>query len=116
MQSHTEWITSATNDTRRGVARTIGMDSGQLSREVRRGLTSDRVIEIARAYKLNVIKALVDTGHINPDEAPEVLGQQLNTALDDIVRIAHQLNQGDYGLAADSSPEEGDGNPDDYLP
>lgn len=100
----------------RAVARKIGVNEGNFPAKVSRGLDADMVIKIARAYGLGVIPSLVETGHINPEEAPEVLNNQLNKALDDIVRVAQQMNQRDYGLAADSSPEEGDGIPDDYLP
>lgn len=100
----------------RAVARRIGANEGNFPGKVARGLTADLVIEIARAYKLNVIQALVDTGHINPEEAPEVLSSQIESAFEEIRRIAERVKQSDYSLVADSSPEEGDGNPDNYEP
>lgn len=116
MHEHEKWAREKTHDSLRGIARAIGVNEGNFSRQIKDGLDADRVIAIARAYGLGVIPSLVETGHINPEEAPEVLNGQLNKALEDIVRVAQQMNQHDYGLAADSSPEEGDGNPDDYLP
>lgn len=110
---HKLWMRQATADSMRGVARKIGVDSAQLSRELGRGLTSDRVIEIARAYHVNIVKALVDTGHISIGEAPQVIDEKLGQMIDTLIRLREQSQ---YGLAADSSPEEGDGNPDDYLP
>ncbi|WP_288833744.1 hypothetical protein [uncultured Corynebacterium sp.] len=121
MKNHADWITDATGDTRRGVARNIGVDPAQLTREVKRGLDADRVIQIARHYELNIMKALVETGHLTLDEAPEIVDAQITDALDRLVRLhkeaqALENKQSDYGLVADSSPEEGAGAPEDYEP
>lgn len=110
---HREWVKQATGDSLRGVARKLGINEGNFPGQARKGLTADRVIEIARAYHVNIVKALVDTGHISIGEAPEVIDEKLGKMIDTLVRLREQSQ---YGLAADSSPEEGDGNPDDYLP
>jgi len=121
MENHADWITRVTGDTRRAVARNIGVDPAQLTREVQRGLDADRVIQVARHYKLNIMKSLVETGHLTMDEAPEVVDAQITDALDRLVRLheeaqALERKQSDYGLVADNSPEEGAGAPEDYEP
>ena len=76
-------------------------------------MNADRVIEIARAYNISIVRALVDTGHIKVNEAPQVIDEKINSMLDTLARLHQQ--QSEYGLAADTSPDEG-GTPDDYEP
>lgn len=102
----------------RAVARRIGVNEGNFPAKVNRGLDADTVIHVARAYGLNIIQALIDTGFIDPSEAPEVRGAQVTEALDRMLAIAQEAKklQTDYGLVADGSPEEGEGAPEDYEP
>lgn len=110
----------------RAVARKLGVNQGNFPGKVARGLDANTVLDIARAYGINVIQALVDTGHIHMDEAPQVVDAQITEAIDNLIekyqsskRIADSYRiytQADYGLVADTSPEEGDGTPDDYEP
>lgn len=110
--NHTEWAKTATGESVRAIAKRIGVDSSNLSRQMRAGLTADRVIEIARAYDLSIIRALVDTGHISMKEAPGAIDTKITEAIETLAKLNHQT---DYGLAADTSPDEG-GTPDDYEP
>lgn len=104
MHSHDYWLRTATDDSRRGVARTIGVDSGQLTREVQRGLTADRVISIARAYGLNIVTALVDTGHLAPYEADRGIPSHLDAGIADIARRADELHAACERLRGAVSP------------
>ena len=121
MHEHEKWAREATNDSLRGIARAIGVNEGNFSRQIKQGLDADRVIMIARAYDLGVMKSLVETGHLTPEEAPEIVDAQITDALDRLIRLreeaqALERKQSDYGLVADNSPEEGAGAPDDYEP
>lgn len=114
-----EWLRKSTNDSLRGVARKLGIDNSQIHREIKSGgLSADRVISIAHAYDLNVIDALLETGHIFPKDDPRG-GITFEAAIERLVEL-HESNvpggsQDDYDLVADQSPEEG-GDPDDYQP
>lgn len=115
---HKEWLKKSVGDSQRSVARTLGMDSGQLSRELNKGLDADRVIEIAYAYNLDAVKALQDTGHLRAETKPETV----DGLLDQVLAIAEQAKQQldsnsptphvrpprqtDYDLVADTSPDE----------
>lgn len=115
---HKEWLKKSVGDSQRSVACALGMDSGQLSRELNKGLDADRVIEIAYAYNLDAVKALQDTGHLRVETKPETV----DGLLDQVLAIAEQAKQrldsnsptphvrpprqADYDLVADTSPDE----------
>ena len=107
MSTHKEWVLTATGDSLRGVARALGMDSGQLSRESNKGLDADRVIEISYAYGLNPVVELQKTGHLRPETNDETVDTILDRMLDLASQAKHHLEaQSDYGLVADNSPDE----------
>ena len=117
MSTHKEWVLTATGDSLRGVARALGMDSGQLSRESNKGLDADRVIEISYAYGLNPVVELQKTGHLRPETSDDTVDSILDRMLDLAEQAKNKLSnepdphvhpvvQDDYGLVADSSPDE----------
>ena len=119
MHEHEKWAREAANgESLRAIARAINVNEGNFSRQIKNGLDADRVIQIARAYQQDIIQALIDTGHIDLREVPEVRNAQIGAALDRIISISEEVKtlQSDYGLVADSSPREGEGAPDDYEP
>lgn len=118
--NHKEWALKVTGDSLRGIARSIGVNQGNFSRQIQDGLSADRVIAIAHAYNLNAVDALLETGHLNTNDAP----QKSDVTLNGMIELLQQLQdnahvqgavQNDYGLVADESPDEG-GTPDDYEP
>lgn len=114
---HREWLKKATGDSQRGVARRIGIDHTQINREVAKGLDADRVIQISYAYGLNPVVELQQTGHLRPETADETVDTILDRMLDLAEQAKNKLSnepdphvhpvvQDDYGLVADSSPDE----------
>lgn len=67
---HEEWIKGIEEGlTPTVAAKTAGLSHTTVLRQMNRGgLSSESVIAIARAYKVSIVDALVDTGHINEDE------------------------------------------------
>lgn len=120
MKTHKEWLDSFTNDSLRAVARSAGMNEGNFSGKVKKGLTADEVISIAHAYKLDVVKALIDTGHLLPSDDPRSQDATLSNAITMLKRLqegdVRGIVQDEYDLVADGSEEEGGGEPDDYEP
>lgn len=120
MKTHKEWLESFTNDSLRAVARSAGMNEGNFPGKVKKGLTADEVISIAHAYKLDVVLALIDTGHLRPDDDPRSQDAALSNAITMLKRLqegnVRDVVQDDYELVADDSEEEGGGEPDDYEP
>ena len=47
--NHKEWALKVTGDSLRGIARSIGVNQGNFSRQIQDGLSADRVIAIAHA-------------------------------------------------------------------
>lgn len=120
MKTHKEWLESFTNDSLRAVARSAGMNEGNFPGKVKKGLTADEVISIAHAYKLDVVLALIDTGHLRPSDDPRSQDAALTNAITMLKRLQEQgvrdVVQDDYELVADDSEEEGGGEPDNYEP
>lgn len=120
MKTHKEWLESFTNDSLRAVARSAGMNEGNFPGKVKKGLTADEVISIAHAYKLDVVLALIDTGHLRPSDDPRTQDAALSNAITVLKRLqdsnVRDIMQDDYELVADDSEEEGAGEPDDYEP
>lgn len=120
MKTHKEWLESFTNDSLRAVARSAGMNEGNFPGKVKKGLTADEVISIAHAYKLDVVLALIDTGHLLPSDDPRTQDAALSNAIAVLKRLqegnVRDVVQDDYELVADDSEEEGGGEPDDYEP
>lgn len=118
--SHSEWVKEATGDSLRGVAEKLGINQGNFSRQAAKGLDADRVIAIAHAYKLDVVLALIDTGHLLPSDDPRSQDAALSNAIAVLKRLqegnVRDVVQDDYELVADDSEEEGGGEPDDYEP
>lgn len=118
--SHSEWVKEATGDSLRGVAEKLGINQGNFSRQAAKGLDADRVIAIAHAYKLDVVLALIDTGHLRPDDDPRSQDATLTNAIAVLKRLqegnVRGIVQDEYDLVADGSEEEGGGEPDHYEP
>ena len=118
--SHSEWVKEATGDSLRGVAEKLGVNQGNFSRQAAKGLDADRVIAIAHAYKLDVVLALIDTGHLRPDDDPRSQDATLSNAIAVLKRLqegnVRDMMQDEYDLVADGSEEEGGGEPDHYEP
>lgn len=106
MTTHKDWVLTATGDSLRGVARTLGINEGNFVTRVGKGLDADRVIEIAYAYDLDPVKALRDTGHLRPETDAPTVDNILDRMLDLAEQAKKQLNADDYDLVADSSPDE----------
>lgn len=134
------WLNELTGHaSRRAIAAKIDKAQSTLTRQLDRGaLLPEMVISLCRAYGRSPVTGLVETGYVNAYEVegPGVaaaLEQATNEQLlDEIMRRsdpqARYLFGGDddvIGLApdalplhavADSSPDEGEGLPDDYEP
>lgn len=107
MSTHKEWVLSATGDSLRGVARTLGINEGNFVTRVGKGLDADRVIEISYAYGLNPVVELQKTGHLRPETSDDTVDTILDRMLDLASQAKHHLEaQSDYGLVADNSPDE----------
>lgn len=67
---HEEWIKGIEEGlTPTVAAKAAGLSHTTVIRQLNRsGLSAESVISIARAYKVSIIDALVDTGHIAEDE------------------------------------------------
>ena len=107
MNTHKEWVLTATGDSLRGVARRLGINQGNFPGQVARGLDADRVIEISYAYGLNPVVELQKTGHLRPETSDDTVDTILDRMLDLASQAKHHLEaQSDYGLVADDSPDE----------
>lgn len=67
---HNEWLkTLPGSPSITSAARTANIQKTTLIRQLDRGvIPPENVIALARAYKVSIVDALVDTGHINEDE------------------------------------------------
>lgn len=87
--THEEWAKEVTGDSLRGIAQKIGVNQSNFSRQIKSGLSADRVIMIARAYNLNQVQALIDTGHI--DEP--AINTTPNEIIADLISLADRAKQ-----------------------
>lgn len=82
MTQHKEWIENRLGKTIHAVALELQEDPSNFSKKVRRGLTTDHIIQIARAYDVPVIQALRDTGVIKDEdvepESPERIAETIS--------------------------------------
>lgn len=128
MDSRT-WIGTITSDAQNEVARRAGIPQRTLYHQLDRGLSAENIIRIAVAYSRHPLRALIDTGHIDPawSMAPDVESALLlatdDQLTDEILRrlttsnapsvfdtpIDELITPGsDYEAVADSSPDEDD--------
>lgn len=126
-------------DTRATAARKTDYSQSTITRQLSRGhLRPETVISLCRAYDRSPIQGLIETGYIFEHEVdgPAVsaaLAQATNQQiLDEILRRSDPearylfgddgsddvvgLSEHQLRVVADSSPDEGEGLPDDYLP
>lgn len=122
------WLGTITSDAQNEIARRAGIPQRTLYHQLDKGLSVDNIIRIAVAYGRHPLRALIDTGHIDPawSMAPDV-ESALRLASDDQLtdEILRRLNEShgknsifdvpigdleDRHLAsvADSSPDEDD--------
>lgn len=71
MTDHKEWLETRTGKTIHAIALDLGEDPSNFSKKVKRGLTTDHIIEISRHYEIPVISALRETGVIKPEDETE---------------------------------------------
>lgn len=64
MTSHEQWLTNATGKTLHAIALEMSVDPSNFSKKVKRGLTSDYILEICGRFGLDPIEALQMTGKI----------------------------------------------------
>lgn len=90
---HESWIRSLSPDlTPTTAAKTAGLSHTTVLRQLERGhLSADNVIAIARAYKVGIVDALVQTEHISEDEVDivgvtQALGYATNQEMLDEMR------------------------------
>lgn len=70
---HHEWFAKVTSDSVRSVARTVGLPPRTLATQLEKGRVSpENVIAIAMAYDIHPVRALVDTGYLEPQYAQAV--------------------------------------------
>lgn len=68
--THSEWFENLTGeDTRNTAARKAGMPQNSLGRHIENeSIPAESVIKLCRAYHVNPVQGLVDTGYLKPDE------------------------------------------------
>lgn len=129
---HTEWMHRITaGDSLREVARRAGLNNRTLTTQVNAGkLKADLIIKIAEAYDESPVIALVDLGFMSARWITEpgvvtalsrATDEQLTDELLRRLRLIDDVSVDDLAArhlhaVADSSPEEGEGYPDDYEP
>lgn len=135
---HTTWLGRITNgDSAREIARRAGLNAKTLTNQMNAGaLKPEVIIEIAQAYNESPVYALVDLGYIS---AKWVADPGVATALaratdaqltDELLRRLHLIADADMPIdeyaekharpefyaVADTSPDEPEGDYDDYTP
>lgn len=70
---HHDWFAKVTSDSVRAVARTVGLPPRTLATQLEKGRVSpENVIAISAAYGAHPVRALVDTGYLDPQYARAV--------------------------------------------
>lgn len=135
---HTTWLSRITNgDSAREIARRAGLNAKTLTNQMNAGtLKPEVIIEVAQAYNESPVYALVDLGYIS---AKWVADPGVATALaratdaqltDELLRRLQLIADADIPIdeyarkhvrpefyaVADHSPEEKEGDYDDYIP
>ena len=69
--THDDWFQNLTaGDSINAAAKRAVLEQGTLNRQLKRGMIpAESVIALARAYGVNPVQALVDTGYLTKDEA-----------------------------------------------
>lgn len=94
VSQHKEWIEKRLGKTIHAVALELKEDPSNFSKKVRRGLTTDHIIQIARAYNVPVVQALRDTGVIKDEdmepESPERIAETISYLAKKLAVQAHK--------------------------
>lgn len=85
MSKHDEWLTAVTHGaSRRKIAEAIKFPQSTFNRKVGKGkVEADAVIEVARAFKVSPVEALVKTGYLTSEEAVGMDSRELARMIGD---------------------------------
>ncbi|MEJ4112735.1 hypothetical protein ACGE24_03965 [Corynebacterium kroppenstedtii] len=93
MKDHKEWIENRLGKSVHAVALELNEDPSNFSKKVRRGLTTDHIIQIARAFEIPIVQALQETGIIGDGdmepESPERIAETISYLAKKLAVQAH---------------------------
>lgn len=94
MTSHEQWLTNATGKTLHAIALEMSVDPSNFSKKVKRGLTSDYILELCGRFSLDPIDALQKTGKIPTNEPATKTADQLRNRINrDVETLAQIANE-----------------------